>query len=127
MTLRLAALLLMLPIVASAADSSSLLGAYGSPYAIGIAGFAIALSIIFVKLMPNRPVQAFILSCLAVYFVAFLATGLRAGFGGGGEALFWNLLGAALFAPIWFPVCVIAHIVLRRKWLRNDDDQIGRR
>ena len=119
MTLRLAALLLMLPIVASAADSPSLLGAYWSPYAIGIAGFSIALSIIFVKLMPNRPVQAFILSCLAACFVAFLASGLRAGFGGGGEALFWNGLAAVLFAPIWFPACVIAHIVLRRNLKRR--------
>ena len=91
-----------------------LLGDPWLPYSIGIAGFSIVLSIISVKLMPNRPVQAFILSCLAAYFVAFLASGLRAGFGGGSEALFWNGFMAVVFAPIWFPVCVIAHFVLHR-------------
>jgi hypothetical protein len=91
-----------------------LLGDPWLPYSIGIAVLSVALSIILAKRMPSRPFKAFILSCLAAYFVAFLASGLRQGFLGGVEALIWNVLGATLFAPIWLPVCAISHIVLRR-------------
>lgn len=90
-----------------------LLGDPWLPFSIAIAVVSLALSVFLVKRMPSRPWQAFILSCLAAYFVAFLASGLRTGFSGGGEAVFWNVLGAAMFAPIWLPVCAIVHIVLR--------------
>ncbi len=69
--------------------------------------------------MPNRPWQAFMLSCLAAYLAAFLVSGFKIGLSGGGEAIFWNAFGAVVFAPIWFPVCAIVHIILRRDQIRR--------
>ena len=88
-------------------------------FSIAVAVISGTVSVVMVKLMSERPWQAFLLSCVAAYVAAFFVSGLKIGLSGGGEAVFWNALGAALFAPVWLPVCAIAHIAMRRGAIRR--------
>lgn len=96
-----------------------LLGEPWLPYSIVVALLSAALSIFFVKLMPMSPWMSFLFTCLTAFISAVFASGIKMGFSGGGEAVFWNLFGGALFAPIWLPVCVVVHAALRRELIRR--------
>ena len=89
------------------------------PYTMAVGGFSLLVSIIAVRLSPNKPWVAFFQSCLAAFIGAYVASGVRTGFSGGGEAIFWNVLGAVLFAPIWLPATAVIHVILRRDLIRR--------
>lgn len=96
-----------------------LLGDPWLPYTIGVTVVTVFVSIFFVRRLPNAPWIAFLLSCAVTFFLAFWIVGLRHGFSGGGEAIFWNALGGALLGPVWLPACALVHIILRRDLIQR--------